>query len=226
MKKIIIIMGLFFLLKGQAFALMPPTHYDLNGRIATNNQEMNSYLTDNLKISLKDIVGGQPILEWIKSGGITEDITYIPYARSLNHFHDPLVPNWQDAGFKGNITVSTSYYLDARVINSLGATEKSVFIVWRLLLAGYEGVFLQRVDSYRRGYSEYELRQLLQGLGPIDAPYTRCIRPGAHKKRFSLHIQLRGLGSGHNDQGTRSLCLDCKHARPSFKPVSHEQGRI
>ena len=99
MKKCILLVALFFFFKGQAFALAPKTHYDLNERISMNNLKMNSYLRDNLKMSLDDNFDGQSLLESIKSGGITEDTDPIRYSRSFNHFHDPLSPNWILAGF-------------------------------------------------------------------------------------------------------------------------------
>ena len=101
MKKLMLIFVLFFLVNRQAFALMPKTHEGLNELISKNNQEMNSYLNDNLKISLDETVNGKSVLKWIKSGGITEDTDPIEYVRSTNHFHDPTVPghDWSLAGF-------------------------------------------------------------------------------------------------------------------------------
>ena len=109
MKKISFML-IFFFTAVNAFALAPETHEDLNFRIIDKHQKANEYLLNNLSIkngvSQSFEFAGQlkSAREWIAYGGIKEDVTGIKYTRSLNHFHNPLVQNWQDAGFQGKMS--------------------------------------------------------------------------------------------------------------------------
>ena len=90
-----------------ALALEVDTHKYLNKLIAQGNYggwSLDLYLRDSLGFSngvYEDIPGYTKIWERIELGGYKEDITGIPYLRSIKHFHDPLAADWSSAGFKG-----------------------------------------------------------------------------------------------------------------------------
>lgn len=80
-------------------ALDVKNHKILNEHIASQNFSqinfsLDSYLKNNLNFrdGSKDIVYFKKIFKWISEGGKLEDLpeNALPYARSINHFHDPL----------------------------------------------------------------------------------------------------------------------------------------
>ena len=108
-KKINLIFLIFLLTMPlcKAFALETKTHQDINGYVAnmtfSNGFNLNTYLKDNLGLSggIGEVVSeNKKIEEWIKLGGKYEDKPpewySINYLRSVNHFHNPLLP-WDQA---------------------------------------------------------------------------------------------------------------------------------
>lgn len=97
------------LLHSNAFALSENTHPYLNEKIARgtyNEFSLDTYLKSNLGYAdgVNDIIkDNKRVWEYISIGGYKEDIPYpwAPYIRSIKHFHDPLVEDWNSAGFKG-----------------------------------------------------------------------------------------------------------------------------
>lgn len=97
-----------FLCPNKAMALEVETHKYLNRTIAQgfyNNFSLDSYLRNNLNFEsgVNEVIPTYNETVWkrIELGGYKEDITGIPYLRSTKHFHDPLVSDWNSAGFKG-----------------------------------------------------------------------------------------------------------------------------
>ncbi len=96
-----------------AFALETDTHEEINEFVTTNILDgfsLDSYLQNQLGFENgidKEFEGNwfwfltttKPVWGWIKIGGKKEDIPYwyMPYLRSVNHFHNPLT----DQGFSG-----------------------------------------------------------------------------------------------------------------------------
>lgn len=81
------------------------THPVINEQIAKNtigSFSLDSYLKNSLSLQngIQTTYKGNRIWKWVSDGGYREDISTIPYARSLNHFHDPLEP-WGSAGYSG-----------------------------------------------------------------------------------------------------------------------------
>jgi hypothetical protein len=115
-KLLLNIFGLVFFglqLYGQCFRLEKETHKYLNQYIATtpiNSFSLDEYLKNQLGIAtgvLTPLKSGQDskrIWDWIRMGGQYEDEP--GYSRSCNHFHDPLVEPWANAGlsaFKSSV---------------------------------------------------------------------------------------------------------------------------
>ena len=110
------ISGLIFLflqLHSQSFGLEKETHKYLNQYIAQNsinNFSLDQYLKNQLGIKtgvltpLKSDEDSKRIWDWVRMGGQYEDEP--GYSRSCNHFHDPLVEPWTNAGlsaFKSSV---------------------------------------------------------------------------------------------------------------------------
>ncbi len=91
------------------YGLEKATHYQLNQNIALGYYNgcygLDSYLRNNLGLAsgvstaFSTLPETQKVYAWMAKGGEYEDDP--AYLRSLNHFHDPLVSNWQSAGLKG-----------------------------------------------------------------------------------------------------------------------------
>ncbi len=93
------------------FALETETHEEINEFIGTNLVNgflLNNYLSDEL--GFQDGVGEtfvwyktQMVYRWLGKGGRREDLPswYLPYFRSVNHFHNPLALDIENAGFSG-----------------------------------------------------------------------------------------------------------------------------
>ncbi len=115
---IVILVSLMWI--SYAYSLTEDTHKAINENIANreiNNFSLNEYLINNLglKTGVKESLYGyseiykqyinQRIENWLGEGGILEDrpgsitdyITGKP-SRSVNHFHNPLKTNWDEAG--------------------------------------------------------------------------------------------------------------------------------
>jgi hypothetical protein len=93
-----IFIALFFITS--AYALEVNNHKILNEYIARQNFDkidfsLDSYLKDKLRVpeGIDGKINSLEIFAWLGEGGIQEDLPEgltIPYARSFNHFHDPL----------------------------------------------------------------------------------------------------------------------------------------
>ena len=72
------------------------THPHLTDR-AIKVSKIDTLLKDNLNLSdgIASDLGEKPILDLVKDGAELEDD---PACRASNHFHDPLVPSWEEAG--------------------------------------------------------------------------------------------------------------------------------
>ena len=98
--------ALITILSLPAFALNEATHGALNDKIVSgryNDFSLDEYLKVKLGIEegVEVLFNGKDVRKLFEEGGINEDRAGIPYFRSLNHFHDPLVDNWLDAGISG-----------------------------------------------------------------------------------------------------------------------------
>lgn len=88
-------------------ALEKDTHAVLNEKIAKTNFNgflLGEYLKANLNIQegVQKTYNGVSVWRWIADAGRFEDEPL--YTRSFNHFHDPLVLNWNDAGYEGKMS--------------------------------------------------------------------------------------------------------------------------
>lgn len=106
MKKYYIFIFIYLASVGFGYALETDTHEQINEKIAKteiNDFALDRYLHDNIDPSgIVMNLGNLWVWEWLRDGGKYEDIPvwYMKYLRSVNHFHNPLVPVG-DAGFSG-----------------------------------------------------------------------------------------------------------------------------
>ncbi len=107
------------IMSSQSFSLKEDTHQAINEHVAQNtigSFSLNNYLMDNLGLmkGVKEELNGvdtegkkvkKRIFKWLGYGGFQEDRPGEWYdyvlgkpTRSVNHFHNPLIENWDDAG--------------------------------------------------------------------------------------------------------------------------------
>jgi hypothetical protein len=143
MKKSILILVVFFSLSfvARCHALSIGTHQKINSYIISNMTSFDSTLK---KYNLPDGVRTKyeatdpadhvkkliPINDIIANGGITEDTDPIMYARSFNHFHDPLAPNWTLAGFNWFVPPVSNLYIIASPFFYNGRYYHNSSAVW------------------------------------------------------------------------------------------------
>ncbi|MBI5674219.1 MAG: hypothetical protein HZC48_00125 [Nitrospirae bacterium] len=91
-----------------SYALDVETHRAINEYISSNTLNgfsLSDYLNNNLGFTKgkEEEIKGQKVYKWFSDGGHYEDKPpwYVPYLRSVNHFHDPLATSLSDAGFNG-----------------------------------------------------------------------------------------------------------------------------
>jgi hypothetical protein len=98
-----------------SYALDVETHKAINAYIAQhtlNEFSLDSYLKNQLGIQsgINELfdsgslwTNSERAWEWLRDGGEFEDIPpmYLPYLRSVNHFHNPVAPTLNAAGFTG-----------------------------------------------------------------------------------------------------------------------------
>lgn len=95
---------LIFTLMTNCYALEVKTHKEINEYIANNSLNgfsLDTYLKNNLGMNAgkTEKFGTNTVWEWLRDGGEFEDAppeNTIPYRRSRNHFHNPLLP-WDQA---------------------------------------------------------------------------------------------------------------------------------
>ncbi|RJP78482.1 MAG: hypothetical protein C4522_12900 [Desulfobacteraceae bacterium] len=107
MNKIFSLIIIILCFENSVYALDVKTHEILNQYIAEQNFQnidfdLNTYLKRDIGFEngVNTLIKFKYIFKWLGEGGIKEDLPgrlTIPYARSLNHFHDPLT----DQGFSG-----------------------------------------------------------------------------------------------------------------------------
>ena len=104
----VIIQVFIFIFFANGYALAPQTHKKINNYIAikTLNQfSLNQYLENQLGFQngIETSLISKEVPEWLGEGGVKEDLPhwYMPYIRSVNHFHNPLETDISKAGFSG-----------------------------------------------------------------------------------------------------------------------------
>jgi Tol biopolymer transport system component len=104
MKRLFLIAIIILCFVSLCYALETDTHQAINEYIAQytfNGFSLNSYLQNQLGIQkgTNEIVNSKKIYKRLGEGGVKEDIPYwyMPYLRSVNHFHNPLTKQ----GFSG-----------------------------------------------------------------------------------------------------------------------------
>jgi len=124
-KTFLVTLAVIFIFVSFCYALETGTHEAINEYVARNTIKdfsLESYLKNQLGIQagVKEIVDSQYIWWWIRKGGLYEDKPprIIPYTRSMNHFHDPLI-RWDNAGFKGNFKSAVLWSQDQGAFGSL-----------------------------------------------------------------------------------------------------------
>ena len=106
--RIFIVHIFVFLFFSYSYALAPRTHNKINEYISRNtlNQfSLNLYLQNQIGIQggIEADINSKQVYEWLGEGGEYEDEPpwTVPYLRSVNHFHNPLEPDIEEAGFTG-----------------------------------------------------------------------------------------------------------------------------
>jgi hypothetical protein len=105
MKRILLIsITIIFNFVSFCYALETLTHETINEYIVRNTMNgfsLDSYLKTQLGIQggIEESFNSKQVWKWFREGGLKEDIPYwyMPYLRSVNHFHNPLT----DQGFSG-----------------------------------------------------------------------------------------------------------------------------
>ena len=131
-----------------AHSLSVETHEAINYTIAEGTMDgfsLDSYLKNNLSLSegIVAIFDSKTVFEWLELGGKYEDIPawYLRYARSLNHFHDPLTNMGYNVYGVTNLNeLIDNYIFDpfqlfflSRIVNLLGNINSKSSIDWALL---------------------------------------------------------------------------------------------
>ena len=103
-KRIFVIFAMIFSFVPFSHALETDTHEEINEYIAMNTLNgfsLDSYIKDRLdfKGGIEEDFSSHQVWRWLGMGGLKEDIPfpYLPYLRSVNHFHNPLT----NEGFSG-----------------------------------------------------------------------------------------------------------------------------
>lgn len=108
MRKIAILIAVtVFSFVSICYGLETDTHEAINEHIARNTFNgfsLGTYLKDQLGIQdgIEEEFASQRVWWWLRKGGLYEDVPYwyLPYLRSVNHFHNPLT-NQGYSGFWG-----------------------------------------------------------------------------------------------------------------------------
>ncbi len=153
MKKVLILLILLMLFPKELFGLNVKTHRDINKRVVTvttpSGFNFDTYLINQLGLSKgkdEELSQKKTVQQWLEDGGEYEDIPklYLPYVRSLNHFHNPIT----EEGLKSNCLINLC----------LSST------IWMLMPVG-----LQSPTTLTGNYSWYDVRDYYyKGLTSID----------------------------------------------------------
>jgi len=138
-KYILLILFVICLDHNLSYALSVQTHQKFNEYIAKNNVNgfsLDSYLKNflGLENGINESFNNIEIWGWFRAGGEYEDVPewYMPYLRSVNHFHNPTAPNLDQAGFSGiwdtNLLSGTSAILWSQ--SAIGTQSPGGFYSW------------------------------------------------------------------------------------------------
>ncbi|MBI3585374.1 MAG: hypothetical protein HY096_15665 [Nitrospinae bacterium] len=138
--KLFVLVGLV-LFPNVGYALSVETHKDINeivGKVITpNGFSLNQYLIENLGFGqgIDEQIINQKVAYWLRDGGEYEDIPawYLPYLRSVNHFHNPIT----DKGYSG--------FWGTGIMSGMSSTQ------WSLMPLGTQ-------SSITGNYSWYDVR--------------------------------------------------------------------
>ncbi len=109
MKKTLFLIPIMFAsITSLGYTLDVETHKTFNEKIAKKNLNgfsLDSYLKNNLGLVSGNTTSfnSREVWKWLRDGGYYEDKPdqTFPYIRSVNHFHNPLAPSLEQAGFTG-----------------------------------------------------------------------------------------------------------------------------
>ena len=186
----------------------PFTHTEL-GLIAVDRSNLDTILRSRYDVEggTSLVIGGQPIRRWVSIGATREDS---PPFRSLNHFHNPLVP-WADAG---GLLGQSSVYWQQSVDQGAGGAWSGPIARQRL----YD--FLTSPSPAAR---EQALADTARALGQVmhmiqDAASPPHTRDDPHLIHDGYEARIEELRTSA-EAGSRAR-FDALLARPSFAPGS------
>ncbi len=134
----------------QSFSLKEDTHKSINEYVAQNSINsfsLSSYLINNLgfKAGVYEFLTGidaggrnvyQQVFWWLGEGGFQEDrpgsiADYIlrKPTRSVNHFHNPLKTNWNEAGLNDELLSGHKIKIKVLAANGLGRMQEHITIM-------------------------------------------------------------------------------------------------
>ena len=186
----------------------PFTHTEL-GTIAVDRSNLDTILRSRYGVEggASLVIGGQPIRRWVGIGATREDF---PPFRSLNHFHNPLLP-WADAGGRFG---QSSVYWQQSPDQGMGGTWSWPVARQRL----YD--FLTLPSPAAR---EQALADTARALGQVmhmiqDAASPAHTRDDPHLFHDGYEARIEELRTS-TDSGLRAR-FDALRARPSLLPGS------
>ena len=99
MKKVFFLWILALFLSGNVLAYNNQVTHKSLTEISVEKSDLSQYVIDNFNLpgGAGTHLGDKTIMGWIQEGAFLEDE---PACRASNHFHNPIIPNWLDAGIQ------------------------------------------------------------------------------------------------------------------------------
>ena len=207
-------------------ALDVETHRGLNKSISRNTINgfsLNRQLLDNLGFSsgVETEFKNSTVWELIRDGGRYEDKPEwtMPYVRSANHFHDPLVP-LDDAGFTG---ILGSGFL--RGNSALLWSQKAAGTQWpggNYSWLDVRGYFLDGLRGSTKAMRDYYFAETFRGLGQLmhlvqDMSVPEHTRDDGH---YTYAYEEWVAGSQDSNIPERKAVIDMALANPVSFDIS------
>ena len=185
--KNVLILFLIFQSYHFSYALNPNTHEDINEYIARNT--MNGF---SLELYLRNSLGFEKgittsfnsleVWQWLRAGGEYEDIPawYLPYVRSLNHFHNPFT----EEGLKNNCSLNLCLSSTIWMLMPVGLQSPTT-LTGNYSWYDVKNYYYLALTSADRDVRSHNFAQTFRGLGQVmhlieDASVPAHARDDAH----------------------------------------------
>jgi len=230
LKSLFVLLYLFFSASG-GMALETDTHELLNTYIAENQLggfSLGNFLDNQVgfKDGIEEMIGSLKVRQWLARGGRYEDkpLGGLPYLRSRNHFHNPLLP-WDQAGFTDSGSFCDWGHCPVSAILWAQGPQNSDLLLGVDLNPGGDWSwpkvrehFFIALTSTTREARDTNFANTFRGLGQVMHLIEDMSVPEHTRNDFHLGFYLGDLGLDYEGWVKKYGVVDSESISPRYAP--------